>query len=68
MEVGPILCLSSGYTTYYAANMEVGFVVTSIQKFTMIEMKRLDFGSVNRPTNRIIGLEIPYEATEVYSS
>ena len=28
-EVGPILSLSSGHTTYYAAVMKVGFVVTN---------------------------------------
>ena len=27
VEVGPILSLSSGYTTYYAAVMRIGFVV-----------------------------------------
>ena len=33
-----------GFVTYYAASMEVEFVVTSMHKFAMIEMKRLDFG------------------------
>ena len=28
-KVGSIFCSSSGYMTYYAASMEVGFVVTT---------------------------------------
>ena len=39
--------------TYYPASMGVGFLVTSIHKYVMIEMKRQDFGLVNWTTNQV---------------